>query len=160
VANEKSRVPFSFPWQWVFPATSHYTDRINGDKWRHHFHESVLQRAFKMARLKAGVARPASCHTLWHAPQPAKLPQRIRVKSKRMTRQCLDNVNDNLERPSRGGAGTETAQRVHLGLEHIRRCFHSDPERRRDRNGFHKVTAAGDDRLQNRDNAHSGKMKR
>ena len=29
-------------WQWVFPATSHYIDRITGEKRRHHLHESVL----------------------------------------------------------------------------------------------------------------------
>ncbi len=54
-------------WQWVFPATSHYTDRITGVKRRHHLHESVLQRTFKEARLKAGIAKSASCHTLRHA---------------------------------------------------------------------------------------------
>lgn len=43
-------------WQWVFPATSHYIDRLNGERRRHHLHESVLQRAFKEARLKAGIA--------------------------------------------------------------------------------------------------------
>ena len=51
-------------WQWVFPATSHYTDAVTGEKRRHHLHESVLQRAFKEARLKAGVFKPAGCHTL------------------------------------------------------------------------------------------------
>ena len=40
---------------------------MNGETRRHHLHESVLQRAFKMARLKAGVAKPASCHTLRHS---------------------------------------------------------------------------------------------
>ncbi|WP_447860814.1 integron integrase [Nitrospira calida] len=56
-------------WAWprVFPATSHYTDRITGERRRHHLHESVLQRAFKAARLKAGIAKPASCHTLRHS---------------------------------------------------------------------------------------------
>jgi len=54
-------------WQWVFPATSHYTDRITGEKRRHHLHESVLQRAFRDARLKAGIAKPATCHTLRHS---------------------------------------------------------------------------------------------
>jgi hypothetical protein len=29
-------------WHWVFPATSHYTDRVTGEKRRHHLHESVL----------------------------------------------------------------------------------------------------------------------
>jgi len=54
-------------WQWVFPATSHFTDRATGEKRRHHLHESVLQRAFRDARLKAGISKPASCHTLRHS---------------------------------------------------------------------------------------------
>lgn len=54
-------------WQWVFPASSHYTDRLTGMKRRHHLHESVLQRAFKDARLKARIAKPAGCHTLRHS---------------------------------------------------------------------------------------------
>jgi integron integrase len=54
-------------WQWVFPATSHYTDRETGQRRRHHLHESVLQRAFKEARIKARIAKPAGCHTLRHS---------------------------------------------------------------------------------------------
>jgi len=54
-------------WQWVFPATSHYTDRSTGEQRRHHLHESVLQRAFKEARLKAGLFKPAGCHSLRHS---------------------------------------------------------------------------------------------
>ena len=54
-------------WQWVFPATSHFTDRVTGEQRRHHLHESVLQRAFKEARLKTGVFKPAGCHTLRHS---------------------------------------------------------------------------------------------
>ncbi len=54
-------------WQWVFPATSHYTDALTGQERRHHLHESVLQRAFKEARLKARIDKPAGCHTLRHS---------------------------------------------------------------------------------------------
>lgn len=36
-------------------------------KRRHHLHESVLQRAFKDARLKAGIAKLAGPHTLRHS---------------------------------------------------------------------------------------------
>jgi integron integrase len=54
-------------WQWVFPATSHFTDRVTGEQRRHHLHESVLQRAFREARLKAGIFKPAGCHTLRHS---------------------------------------------------------------------------------------------
>jgi integron integrase len=54
-------------WQWIFPATSHYTDRITGEKRRHHLHETVLQKAVKEAVQKAGVPKPASPHTLRHS---------------------------------------------------------------------------------------------
>lgn len=54
-------------WQWVFPATSHYLEQETGKRRRHHLHESVLQRAFKEARMAAGVAKAAGCHTLRHS---------------------------------------------------------------------------------------------
>jgi integron integrase len=54
-------------WQWVFPATSHYVDRDTGARRRHHLHESVLQKAFRRARLEAGITKPAGCHTLRHS---------------------------------------------------------------------------------------------
>lgn len=54
-------------WQWVFPATRFYRDRETDETRRHHLHESVLQRAVKDAVRQAGVARPASCHTLRHS---------------------------------------------------------------------------------------------
>jgi site-specific recombinase XerD len=54
--------------QWVFPASSHYIDPLTGEQRRHHhLHESVMQKAMKEARLKAGMAQPASCHTLRHS---------------------------------------------------------------------------------------------
>jgi hypothetical protein len=39
-------------WQWVFAATSHYTDKATGEKRRHHLHESVLQKSMKQAVYK------------------------------------------------------------------------------------------------------------
>ena len=54
-------------WQWVFPATGHYIDRVTGERRRHHLHESVLQKAVKEARLKAGIAKPAGPHTFRHS---------------------------------------------------------------------------------------------
>ena len=36
-------------WQWVFPATRFYVERLTGQRRRHHLHESVLQRAVKDA---------------------------------------------------------------------------------------------------------------
>jgi integron integrase len=54
-------------WQWVFPATRCYVDDTTGERRRHHLHESVLQRAVKEAARSAGIARPATCHTLRHS---------------------------------------------------------------------------------------------
>jgi site-specific recombinase XerC len=54
-------------WQWVFPATSHYTDRVTGEQHRHHLHESVLQKAVKEAVRKSGVTKPATPHTFRHS---------------------------------------------------------------------------------------------
>jgi len=67
LARKYRSAPKEWGWQWVFPATSHYTDRETGEMRRHHLHESVLQRAFREARLMAGIAKPASCHTLRHS---------------------------------------------------------------------------------------------
>jgi integron integrase len=54
-------------WQWVFPASRHYTDPTTGERRRHHLHESAMQRTLKIAVLKAGIDKPASCHTLRHS---------------------------------------------------------------------------------------------
>ncbi len=56
-----------WPWQWVFPATRVYLDRVTGQRRRHHLHESVLQRAVRMAALRAGIAKRVSCHTFRHS---------------------------------------------------------------------------------------------
>lgn len=54
-------------WQWVFPASSHYVDTHTGMRHRHHLHESVIQRAVKEVVRRAGLAKPASCHTFRHS---------------------------------------------------------------------------------------------
>ncbi|MGQ0734533.1 MAG: integron integrase [Acidobacteriota bacterium] len=61
------RAPFEWGWQWVFPATRFYVDQTTGERRRHHLHESVLQRAVRDAVRAAGIARPATCHSLRHS---------------------------------------------------------------------------------------------
>jgi integron integrase len=61
------RAPWEWGWQWVFPASRFYTDSKTGLRRRWHVHETVLQRAFKDAVRRAGIAKPASCHTLRHS---------------------------------------------------------------------------------------------
>jgi len=44
-------------WQWVFPATRFYVDRVTGQRRRHHLHESVVQRAVKDAVRRVGIPK-------------------------------------------------------------------------------------------------------
>jgi integron integrase len=43
-------------WQWVFPARRTYAHRETGQRRRHHFHESALQRLVRQAVIRAGIA--------------------------------------------------------------------------------------------------------
>jgi integron integrase len=54
-------------WQWIFPATRHYRHPETGQRRRHHLHETVLQRAFHLAVLSAGIDKHATPHTLRHS---------------------------------------------------------------------------------------------
>jgi len=56
-----------FSWQYVFPSPRESKDPRSGRIRRHHVDEGVLQRAVKIARDKAGIDKPASCHTLRHS---------------------------------------------------------------------------------------------
>ncbi|MBI3564755.1 MAG: integron integrase [Elusimicrobia bacterium] len=59
--------PKEWGWQWVFPADRHYLCAETGERRRHHLHETVLQKEFRQARLRAGVTKPAGCHALRHS---------------------------------------------------------------------------------------------
>ena len=54
-------------WQYVFPAAQRSADPRSGKLMRHHVDEQSLQRAMKKAVRAAGLAKPASCHTLRHS---------------------------------------------------------------------------------------------
>ena len=54
-------------WQYVFASSRVSFDPRSGEKRRHHIAESILQRAVKDAIRRAGVSKPATCHTLRHS---------------------------------------------------------------------------------------------
>jgi len=54
-------------WQWVFPAARIQDDPATGRRFRHHLHESALQRAVKEAVRRSGVPKKATCHTFRHS---------------------------------------------------------------------------------------------
>jgi integron integrase len=67
LARKYPRYGREWPWQWIFPATRQYTHPGTGQRRRHHLHESVLQRSVRLAVKRAGVAKPATCHTFRHS---------------------------------------------------------------------------------------------
>jgi integron integrase len=54
-------------WQYVFPASKRSVDPRTGVERRHHIDEKSLQRAIKAAVRRAGLSKPATCHTLRHS---------------------------------------------------------------------------------------------
>lgn len=61
------RAGLSWAWFWVFPQAAHSTDPRTGVVRRHHLYDQNFQRAFKRAVQAAGVAKPATPHTLRHS---------------------------------------------------------------------------------------------
>ena len=56
--------PTEWGWQFVFPATRICRDPKWGPPSRFHLHESVVQKAVTKAVRRAGLTKPASCHSL------------------------------------------------------------------------------------------------
>lgn len=57
----------SWGWQYVFASGSYSVDPRSGLERRHHLDEKLLQRAMKKAVLAAGIAKPATPHSLRHS---------------------------------------------------------------------------------------------
>ena len=54
-------------WQYVFPQAKRWVNRKTREQGRHHVDESLIQRAIKAAVRAAGIAKPATSHTLRHS---------------------------------------------------------------------------------------------
>jgi integron integrase len=54
-------------WQYIFPASRLCVDKPTGCFYRHHLHESALQRQVKLAVRRAKVNKMASCHSFRHS---------------------------------------------------------------------------------------------
>lgn len=57
----------SLQWQWLFPARRQHLEAATGRRWRHHLHESAVQRAMTEAVRRSGITKRATCHTLRHS---------------------------------------------------------------------------------------------
>jgi len=67
LGNKYPNAGRTWPWRWVFPARRQYTDRVGGQRRRHHLHESAIQRAVAAAGLRSGINKRAACHTFRHS---------------------------------------------------------------------------------------------
>jgi integron integrase len=56
-----------WPWQWVFPATSHYVDRRTHVRHRHHLHETVVEKDVRGASVAAAMTKHVTPHTFRHS---------------------------------------------------------------------------------------------
>jgi integron integrase len=56
----------SLGWQWVFPSRTYTRDAYDGLIVRHHVHPRSLQRTVNLAIMRAGIRKPAGCHTFRH----------------------------------------------------------------------------------------------
>jgi integron integrase len=67
LARKIPYAPKEWAWQWVFPATSRYVERETRIERRHHLHETVVQRAVRLATLESGIPKRVTCHTFRHS---------------------------------------------------------------------------------------------
>ncbi len=54
-------------WQWVFPAKRQFREPSTGRLFRHHVHDTVIQRAVKYAGERSRIPKPVTCHTFRHS---------------------------------------------------------------------------------------------
>ena len=66
LSRKYSKANISFGWQYLFPSKVRSTDPRSGKVMRHHLNKSALQKAVSSARIKAGIIKRASPHTLRH----------------------------------------------------------------------------------------------
>ncbi len=63
LAVKYPNAPTEWAWQWVFPATRIGVDERTGRRFRHHLHETAVQRAVKRAVQQSRIPKRVSCHT-------------------------------------------------------------------------------------------------
>jgi integron integrase len=66
LARKYPNAKYEWAWQYVFPAKNISTDPRSSIKYRHHIHESSLQKAVKNAVRLSGISKNVGCHTFRH----------------------------------------------------------------------------------------------
>jgi integron integrase len=58
--------PVSWAWQWLFPSSTLCRDPYDKSLGRYHVHPKTVQRVVQEAVKRAGISKPAGCHTFRH----------------------------------------------------------------------------------------------
>ena len=67
LATKYPNAPTELAWQWVFPARRIAVDPTTKARYRHHLHETVVQREMHLAVKAARLTKRATCHTFRHS---------------------------------------------------------------------------------------------
>jgi integron integrase len=67
LARKYPNAPYELAWKFLFPARGLSRDPRTAVVRHHHIYQSNIQKAVKQALPKAGIYKPASCHTLRHS---------------------------------------------------------------------------------------------
>ncbi len=67
LARKYPNDPFQWGWQYVFPSSRISQDPRSGIFRRHHLDATTVQKRIRRAVRKAGINKPATCHTLRHS---------------------------------------------------------------------------------------------
>jgi len=67
LARKYPNAPRELRWQYLFPASRLAPDPRSGRVFRHHVHESGLQKHVRRAAREAGIHKRVTCHTLRHS---------------------------------------------------------------------------------------------
>jgi integron integrase len=106
-------------WQWVLPARRIGTDPRSGCQFRHHVHESVLQKAIHAAARAAHLNKPVGPHTLRHcfATHRLEAGYDIRTVQELLGHKEITTTQIYLHVLNRGGRGVQSpADRLFAGV--------------------------------------------
>ncbi len=67
LARKYPNAPIEWAWQWVFPQAGRWKNAATGEQGRHHSDPSIVQKAVRVAVIRAGLTKHASCHTFRHS---------------------------------------------------------------------------------------------
>jgi integron integrase len=81
LARKYPSAPREWHWQYVFPSGSRSQDPRSDVVRRHHIDESGVQKAVRAAVRKAGIRKPASCHSLRHSFATALLERGMDIRT-------------------------------------------------------------------------------